>query len=135
MGRFRGRGREYWPYWGFALIGIALVVWEGYTFHNKTSGKVVMATVVDCRVDSVKGTDETCTGSWPGRAHGTIDGVDTSDIGHTVKVRVHHGTAYARTRLVAPVVFFFVGIAFAGAWVYAAWRNAGRGRVDVTSPP
>jgi hypothetical protein len=40
-------------------------------------------------------------------------------------VHLDGGTAYAQTRLVAPAVFFFVGIRFALGIVYAAWRTAG----------
>jgi hypothetical protein len=137
MSRFQGRWKDYWPYFGFALLGIALAVWEGSVYHNKTTGTVVLAHVDDCQVDPVKGVDTTCTGTWPvGRAvpaapqrsHGTIDGVDIPDIGRTVQVRVHGGTAYAHARLVAPAVFFFVGLLFALGWTYAAWRNAGASR-------
>jgi hypothetical protein len=132
MSRFRGQWVAYWPFWGFALVGIALAAWEGFSYHNKTAGTVVLARVDDCQVDPVKGVDVTCKGEWPAGSrgellhHGTIDGVDISDMGRTLKVRVHGGTAYAHTRLIAPVVFFFVGLAIAAGFAYGAWRNAGR---------
>jgi hypothetical protein len=135
--RFQGRWRDYWAYLGFALIGIGLAFWQGAVYHDKTTGTVVLARVDDCQVNSVKGIVVSCTGTWPvdhllppGRhlSHGGVDGVDIPDIGRTVEVRVHGGTAYAHTRLIAPAVFFFVGILMALAFLYAAWRNAGRTR-------
>jgi hypothetical protein len=73
----------------------------------------------------------TCTGTWrvgDRRVHGVIDGVDIPDMGRTVRVHLHGGTAYVQTRLVAPVVFFFIGILVALGFLAAAWRNAGRSR-------
>lgn len=137
MSRFRGQWNVYWPYLAFALIGIALALWEGADYHAKTTGTIVPARVDDCQVDPVKGTDVTCKGTWPvgvalpagqHRRHGTIDGVDIPDMYRTVQVRVHGGTAYAHRRLAAPLVLFFFGIAFALAWLYAAWRKAGATR-------
>jgi hypothetical protein len=121
----------YWPFWGFALIGVALAVWEGYAYHNKTSGTVVSVKVEDCRVDPVKARASTCTGTWVldgRRERGTIEDVGVDDIGRTVKAHLHDGRAWAHNRLIAPVVFFFVGILFALGWIYAAWRNAGANR-------
>lgn len=137
MGRFRGRWSDYWPYFGFALLGIGLAAWQGTVYHDKTTGSIVRARVDDCRVDPVKGVSVTCTGTWPvgvslppggRRTHGVVDGVEIADIGRTVKVRLHGGTAYAQTRLVAPAIFFFVGMIIALGFVYAAWWNAGASR-------
>ena len=139
MTRFKGQWDVYWPYFGFAVLGIALALWQGIVVHDKTTGRVVSAKVQDCQVDPVNGKVVTCTGFWPvGVAlpagqhlvHGVIDGADIPDMGRTVSVRLHGGTAYAQVRLVAPVVFFFVGLLFALAWVVVAWRKAG-----ATRPP
>ena len=131
MSRFRGRWSAFWPFWGFALIGIALAAWEGFSYHQKTSGTAVLARVDDCRVDPVKGAAVTCTGTWPAgrqRAHGTIEDAGIDDLHHTIRVRIHGATAYARNRFVAPAVLFFVGLLFAAGWSYGAWRNAGASR-------
>jgi hypothetical protein len=128
MSRFRGRWGDLWGYFGFAVLGIGLAAWQGIVYHDKTTGTIVRATVGDCQVDRVKGVAVTCTGTWQvggRRTPGVIDGVDIPDIGRTVMVHLHGGTAYAQTRLVAPAVFFFVGILFALGIVSAAWRTAG----------
>src|SRR5437763_5975048 len=122
MGRFSGRWGEFAPYFIFALLGIGLAAWQGAVYHHKTTGTIVTATVHDCRVDPVKGRAVTCVGTWPvapaadRHVHGTVDGVAIRDIGRTVKVHLHGGTAYAQTLTVAPAVLFFVGILFALAW-------------------
>ena len=139
VSRFRGQWGTYWPFWGFALIGIALAAWEGFSYHNKTTGTVVLARVDDCQVShGYKGDAAvTCRGTWPvdrrlpagqQRRHGTIDDADVGDLYRTIKVRIHGGTAYAQTRFIAPAVLFFVGLLFAAGWIYAAWRNAGASR-------
>jgi hypothetical protein len=134
MSRFQGRSSDYWGYFGFAVLGIGLALWQGVVYHDKTTGTIVSARVDDCQVDPVKGVAVTCTGIWPvGGAlpaghrlvHGVIDGVDIPDIGRTVAVHLHGGTAYAQTRLVAPAVFFFIGILMAMGFLAAAWRKAG----------
>ena len=38
MSRFRGRWSDVWPYFGFALLGIGLAVWQGVVYHDKTTG-------------------------------------------------------------------------------------------------
>jgi hypothetical protein len=137
MNRFRGQWSIYWGYFGFAVLGIGLALWQGIVYHDKTTGTVVSARVDDCQVDPVKGVDVTCTGTWPvgvslpagsRRTRGVIDGVDIPDMGRTVKVHLHGGRAYAQTRLVAPAVFFFIGILMALGFVGAAWRKAGASR-------
>jgi hypothetical protein len=137
MSRFRGQWGVYWGYFGFAVLGVGLALWQGAVYHDKTTGRVVSARVDDCKVDPVKGVAVTCTGTWPvgaaapagaQRTHGVVDGVDIPDMGRTVKVHLHGGSAYAQTRLVAPVVFFFIGILMALGFVVAAWRKAGASR-------
>ena len=138
MSRFRGQWSTYGGYFGFAVLGIGLALWQGIVYHDKTSGTIVSARVDDCQVDPVKGVVVTCTGTWPvgvspsRRSRGVIDGVDIPDMGRTVKVHVHGGRAYAQTRLVAPAVFFFIGILMALGFVYAAWRKAGASRRPLT---
>lgn len=129
MSRFRGRWRTYWPYLGFAAIGIGLALWQGAVLADKVSGTVVHARIDDCRPDPVKGVVVRCTGSWPrggARTHGVVDGVDIGDIGRTVTARLHGHTAYAHTRIVAPAVFLAVGVLIALGFLGAAWRDAGR---------
>lgn len=128
--RFRGRWGVYWPYFGFAVLGIGLAAWQGAVYHHKTSGTVVRAHVADCRADPVKGVVVTCTGTWArpggGTAHGTVDGVDMPDIGRTVAAHLHGATAYVQSHVLAPAVLFVVGLLVALGFLGAAWRSAGR---------
>jgi hypothetical protein len=130
VSRFKGRWGALWPFWGFAAIGLALALWQGETYHNKTTGPIVGARVDDCDVHGGKGaTVVTCTGHWTvagRRQRGGIDGVDIPDMYKTVRGHLHGGTVYAQRRLVAPLVFFFVGLLMAAGFLVAAWRVAGK---------
>jgi hypothetical protein len=134
VSRFRGQWSVYWGYFGFAVLGLGLAFWQGLVYHDKTTGRIVLAHIQDCQVDPVKGKAVTCTGIWPvgahapadvPRTHGTIDGADIPDMYKTVKVHLHGHTAYIQNRTAAPIVFFFVGLLMAVRFIVVAWRKAG----------
>jgi hypothetical protein len=98
-------------------------------YHRATTGPVEDVKVDECHFIST-GRREVCTGAWVvggsllGNGHvvlGTIEGATNDDVGHTLKLRIHGGTAYVRS-LRLPIILFVLGLFIAGTLLYNAWK-------------
>lgn len=102
--------------WVFAVVAVFLLAAGVRQLVFTVSGPQATATVEHCEVyQSAGNLDTHCTGSWTagGRAAGgTIVGVGYGDIGKTVGVSVHGGTAYSH-RLLSPLVLLVLSVALA----------------------
>jgi hypothetical protein len=98
-------------------------------YHGATTGRITPVKVDDCHYTGT-GRAEICTGTWVvggsllDGGHvviGPIEGATSDDIGHTLKVRVHGGTAYVRS-LRLPIILFVLGVFIAVTLLYTAWN-------------
>ena len=112
-----------------ALVGVGMAVGGVVVYHNATTGRVAYVKVGECHYTGT-GRGEICTGTWVaggsllGSGHvviGHIEGATSDQIGHTLKVRVHGGTAYVRS-LRLPIILFVFGVFIASVLLYAAWN-------------
>jgi hypothetical protein len=126
------------------VAALAFVGGGAFLIVERDTGTRAKATVTRC-VESGGGrlhrTD--CTGTWIVRGRvvvGTIEGVDSSDVGKTIDVTVSGEHAYTRS-LVRPILFIGLGLplaALSGLALFSAGRpnlssrsvrrNASRGR-------
>jgi hypothetical protein len=113
----------------FALVGVGMAVGGVVVYHNATTGPVSHVKVAECHYTGT-GRGEVCTGAFVvggsllGSGHvviGTIEGASFADVGHTLKVRVHGGTAYVPS-LRLPIILFVLGLFIAGVLGYTAWN-------------
>jgi hypothetical protein len=117
---------NFWGLIGFAVLGLLMAAWEGYSYQHATRGPTVHATVQDCTIDANGRGVTTCTGTWTvaGHAeHGHVVNVDVEDIGRRVSAHLHGHSAYVRAHTANMIVFFFIGVAIAGACVFFAFRK------------
>jgi len=113
----------------FGLVGVGMAVGGVIVYHRVTTGTITTVKVSDCHFLST-GRREYCTGAWVtggsllGSGHvviGHIEGASSDDVGHTLKVRIHGGTAYVPS-LRLPIILFVLGLFIAGVLFYTAWN-------------
>jgi hypothetical protein len=115
---------NFWGLIGFAVLGLLMAAWEGYSYQHATRGPIVHATVQDCTVGSKH--TSTCTGTWTvadHAEHGHVVNVDVEDIGRRVSAHLHGHSAYVQAHTATMIVFFFIGVAIVGACVFVAFRK------------
>lgn len=112
----------------FGLVGVGMMAGGAFVFHRSTTGPVSEVKVDDCHFTGT-GRGRVCTGAFVvggsllGSGHviiGQIEGASDADIGHTLKVRVHGGTAYVPS-LRLPIILFVLGAFIAGMLFWQAW--------------
>jgi hypothetical protein len=113
----------------FGLVGVAMAVGGVVVYHRATTGRVTDVKVSDCHFLST-GRREFCTGAWVvggsllDKGHvviGHIEGATSDDLGHTLKVRIHGGTAYVRS-IRLPIILFVFGVFIAAVLLFNAWK-------------
>jgi hypothetical protein len=102
-----------------------------------TRAKATVAHCVESGGSRLHRTD--CTGTWIVRGRvvvGTIEGVDSSDVGKTIDVTVSGEHAYTRS-LVRPILFIGLGLplaALSGLALFSAGRPTLRYQSATTAP-
>jgi hypothetical protein len=115
----------------FVVFAAALLVPGVFLLVQCETGTPAQATVDDCETTGTGRYQRTdCSGTWVvggslfDGGHvvvGTVDGADESDVGKTIDVRLHGGTAYSQS-LTTPLVLIGFGVAPAAAAILLGAR-------------
>ena len=121
-------------------VGIGMLVGAVVTYSDAHSGRGATVKVSECHGGGYRyGSGTHCTGTWAtggplvgGNGHvviGTIDNAGYSDIGKTIRVRIH-GDRATKPQARLPIILFVLGLLIAGSGIYFAWLWQGSVRAS-----
>lgn len=135
------------------VIGLGFLAAAYFSYVDQNTGPEAMAKVLSCSGSYGRySSGVTCQATWVtggslvgGNGHvmvGDLEAADYSDVGHTISVHLHGGTAYpTKDSLRLPIVFLvfalpslYVAIRVLLFGVPESWRGRRRSRPSGVSP-